>query len=106
MDRYFGDFDSNLQTSPHMFSYRVPPGNKGLCKKESVFQHFHAYFCVLSPFHDIFLSQINKKSVEIKIANAKAMKTMLTECIVSALSRHTGVITLTVKEKSASLHSK
>ena len=24
--------------------------NMGVCKKESVFQHFHTYFCILSSF--------------------------------------------------------
>ena len=78
-------------------------------RKSLFFQHFCTYFWILSPFHDSFPCQTNKKSVfqvEIKIANTKTNKAMLTECIASVLYPHTGVITGRVEEKSAALHSK
>ena len=43
--------------------------NMGICKKESVFQHFHMYFCILSRFHDTFLRRTNNLSVEIKVTS-------------------------------------
>ena len=80
-----------------------------VCKKESVFQHFHMYFCILSPLHDISPCRTNKKSVffvDRKSADTKASTTIITERIATVLSRHSGVITRRVKEKSAALHSK
>ena len=75
----------------------------GLCKKESVFfLNFYPYFFILSQFQDISLCRTNEKSVfqrEIKIANTKTTKKMLTECIVSVLSHNTGIIACRVKEK-------
>ena len=83
----------------------------GVYKKESVFQNFRTCLCILPPFHDIFsyVARQTKKSVfyvEIKFAFIRTTKRILTECIASVLSRHTGVITSRVKEKSAALYSK
>ena len=85
-------------------------GGGGVYKKESVFQNFRTCLCILPPFHDIFsYVEQTKKSVffvELKFAFIRTTKTILTECIVSVLSRYTGVITSRVKEKSAALYSK
>ena len=82
-------------------------GGGGGCKKSlffNIFTRIFAYFPDFTIFS--FLEQIKESVfyVEIKIANTKTTKTMLTECIASALSRYTGVIKRRVKENSAVLH--
>ena len=71
----------------------------------SIFTHVFAYlphFTIIS-----YVEQIkNCLSGCTNIANTKNSKTLLTECIVSVFSGHTGVITCAVKEESAPLHIK
>ena len=78
-------------------------GTGGLQERVSFFNIF-TRIVAFSRYFPVSDKQKSVFWVEIKIANAKTTKTMLTECIASSLSRYTGVITRSVKENSAALN--